>query len=90
MIKLVKIVYGHVIGFATKLPELYTDPKDGTLSHTRVGAIIAGTVFTTKMIMHMPNDWELWGMYMGTVGFYAVARQMVATRHKGQTNENAQ
>lgn len=88
MIKLIKIVYAHVIDFATRAPELYTDPKDKTLSHTRVGAIIAGFVFTVKMAAHMPDSWELWGMYMGTVGFYAVARQMVATKTKVNSDDN--
>ena len=89
MIKLAKIVYGHVIAFATRLPELYTDPKDGTLSHTRVGTIIAGAVFTLKMVRDMPDSWELWGMYMGTVGFYAVARQMVAAKSSRNQPEEA-
>lgn len=63
-----------------RLPELFTDPKDGTLSHTRIGMIIAGAAFTFKMVHDMPDDPLLWLTYLGTVGSYAVARQAVSQR----------
>jgi hypothetical protein len=82
---MIGILWNQAQDFARRLPELYTDPKDGTLSHTRIGMIVAGLVFTVKMAAHMPDSWELWLTYMGTVGGYAVARQWVAG--KAQQNQ---
>lgn len=66
-----------------RLMELVTDPKDGTLSHTRCGMIIAGTTFTYKMAVDLPDSWELWLVYLGTVGGYGIARQWMAKRAAG-------
>lgn len=81
MIKLLKIIWGHIVDFATRAPELYTDTSDRSLSHTRIGMILAGAVFTFKMLHDLPEGWEMWATYMGTVGGYAIARQMVASRN---------
>lgn len=62
------------------LYSLIRDPKDGTLSHTRVGMILAGSVMTAKMVRDMPDEPQLWGIYMATVGGYAVLRQYLAGR----------
>jgi len=59
---------------------LVRDPKDGTLSHTRVGMVLAGAVMTAKMVRDMPDEPQLWGIYMATVGGYAVLRQYLAGR----------
>lgn len=77
MIRLFFILWGHVIDFATRIPELYTDPVTGRLSHSKGGMLIAGMCFTAKMLLDMPDDWELWATFVGTVGGYAAARDLV-------------
>lgn len=74
------ILWGHLLHFAAHMPELYTDPRDGTLSHTRIGMIIAGAVFVRHMIIHQPQGWEIWLAFMGSVGGYAIGRQLVASK----------
>lgn len=76
MIRLLGILWGHVIDFATRIPELYTG-AEGKLSHSKIGMIIAGASFTAKMLLDMPDDWELWAVFVGTVGGYAAARDIV-------------
>lgn len=83
MIKLAVILWGHLIDFATRLPELYTD-QDSKLSHSKGGMLVAGIVFTIKMIHDFPNDWELWAVYMGTVGGYALGKDMIARRFQNK------
>lgn len=67
------------------LGDLVTDPKDCTVSHTRVGMLIAGATFTAKMLVDMPDDWALWLVYLGTVGGYGVARQWLSSRQQPAT-----
>lgn len=76
MIRLLGILWGHVIDFATRMPELYTG-AEGKLSHSKIGMIIAGACFTAKMLIDLPDDWELWATFVGTVGGYAAARDLV-------------
>lgn len=64
----------------TRWRQLIEDQKDGRLSHTKIGAILAGVVFTFKMVKSLPDDPWLWFTYMGTVGGYAIAAKAITAR----------
>ncbi len=60
--------------------DLIRDSRDGRISHSKVGVVIAGLVFTLKMlgvIPNMPEDPWLWVVFMGTVGGYAALLKAV-------------
>lgn len=71
-----------------RILELLTDVQDGRMSHTKIGVIIAGAAFTYKMVADKPDDPYLWLVYMGTVGGYAVAKQLIRQR-AGQPEEKS-
>lgn len=64
--------------------ELIKDSEDGKLSHSKIGVIIAGFVFTLKMLgvdslmgFEMPSDPLLWFVFMGTVGGYVALLKLI-------------
>lgn len=61
---------------------LIKDSKDGKLSHSKIGVLIAGGLFAAKMAgaPGMPDDWLLWTVFMATVGGYAVLLKLVASK----------
>lgn len=63
-----------------KLLELFTNPATNRLSHTRLWANVASLVATIQFIRLNTDDWELWLVYLGSVGGYAVARKFLASR----------
>lgn len=89
MIKLFLILWGHLIDFATRLPELYTG-ADGKLSHSKGGMLVAGMVFTAKMVIDFPDDWELWATFMATVGCYAAAKDVIAQKYQTRATTEVQ
>ena len=60
--------------------DLFTNPQTGKLSHTRLWANVASAVTTYQFIRLNTDDWELWLVYLGCVGGYAVARKFLASR----------
>lgn len=63
-----------------RLSELFTNPENNRLSHTRLWANVASLVATIQFIRLNTTDWELWLVYLGCVGGYAVARRFLASR----------
>ncbi|WP_227503527.1 hypothetical protein [Moraxella bovoculi] len=63
-----------------KLLDLITNPQTNRLSHTRLWANVASLVATVQFIRLNTDDWELWLVYLGSVGGYAVARRFLAAR----------
>lgn len=63
-----------------RLLEFFTNPDSGRLSHTRLWANVASLVATIQFIRLNTDDWELWLVYLGSVGGYAVARRFLASR----------
>ena len=67
-------------GEGASLMQLVVDTEDGKLSHSKIGVIIAGGVFTLKMLGLLPNapeDSTLWLIFMGSVGGYAVLLKQI-------------
>lgn len=60
--------------------DLFTNPATNRLSHTRLWANVASLVATIQFIRLNTADWELWLVYLGSVGGYAVARKFLASR----------
>lgn len=71
-----------------RLLELFTSPKTDRLSHTRLWANVASLVATIQFIRLNTDDWELWLVYLGSVGGYAVARKFLASRDHAKQNPN--
>lgn len=63
-----------------RLLEFFTNPDSGRLSHTRLWANVASFVATVQFVRLNTDDWELWLVYLGSVGGYAVARKFLASR----------
>lgn len=69
-----------------KLLELFTNPTTNRLSHTRLWANVASLVATIQFIRLNTSDWQLWLVYLGCVGGYAVARRFLASRDNTSQN----
>lgn len=63
-----------------KLLELFANPTTNRLSHTRLWANVASLLATIQFIRLNTDDWELWLVYLASVGGYAVARKFLTSR----------
>lgn len=69
-----------------KLLEIITNPQTNRLSHTRLWANVASLVATIQFVRLNTSDWQLWLVYLGSVGGYAVARRFLASRDNTSQN----
>lgn len=69
-----------------KLFELIANPQTNRLSHTRLWANVASLVATIQFVRLNTSDWQLWLVYLGCVGGYAVARRFLASRDNTSQN----
>ena len=63
-----------------KILDLITNPQTGRLSHTRLWANVASLIASVQFVRLNTTDWQLWLVYLGCVGGYAVARKFLADR----------
>ncbi|WP_410472244.1 hypothetical protein ACGTJS_11970 [Faucicola mancuniensis] len=61
-----------------KILDLITNPQTGRLSHTRLWANVASLIASVQFVRLNTTDWQLWLVYLGCVGGYAVARCLIA------------
>lgn len=61
-----------------KILDLITNPQTGRLSHTRLWANVASLIASVQFVRLNTTDWQLWLVYLGCVGGYAVARYLIA------------
>ena len=61
-----------------RLIDLFTNPQTGRLSHTRLWANVASLIASVQFVRLNTTDWQLWLVYLGCVGGYAVARCLIA------------
>lgn len=73
-----------------RLIDLFTNPQTGKLSHTRLWANVASLVATIQFVRLNTTDWQLWLVYLGCVGGYAVARKFLANRENEQGTHNGE
>lgn len=62
--------------------DILRNPATGKLSHSKVWANIACAAGTYKFIALPEPSPEIWGIYLGIVGGYAVARAMVSVKRQ--------
>lgn len=65
-----------------KILDLITNPQTGRLSHTRLWANVASLIASVQFVRLNTTDWQLWLVYLGLVGGYAVARCWIAQSNK--------
>lgn len=70
-----------------KILDLITNPQTGRLSHTRLWANVASLIASVQFVRLNTTDWQLWLVYLGSVGGYAVVRKFLAdrTQDKGES-----
>lgn len=64
------------------LKDLFCNPVTGKLSHCKLWANIASGVATYKFINLPEPSYEIWMVYLGIVGGYAVARRFIAAKQQ--------
>lgn len=62
------------------LSDLFCNPATGTLSHSKLWANVASAGATYQFLRLDTQPWEIWGVYLGCVGGYAVARRWIAAK----------
>lgn len=69
--------------------DILHNPATGKLSHSKVWANIACAAGTYKFVTLPEPSPEIWAVYLGIVGGYAVARAMVSVKRQEVDAENA-
>ena len=64
------------------LLDILRNPATGKISHSKVWANIACGAATYKFVMLPEPSSEIWAVYLGIVGGYAVARAMVSVKRQ--------
>ncbi|RPD86205.1 hypothetical protein EGK75_07420 [Neisseria weixii] len=69
------------------LSDIIKNPATGKVSHSKLWANVACAAATYKFVAAPDAPSEIWAVYLGVVGGYAVARSYVSV--KRQEAENA-
>nr|WP_301286324.1 hypothetical protein [Neisseria perflava] len=64
------------------MTDIIKDPYSDTISHSKLWANIACAAATYKFAVTPEMPSEIWAIYLGVVGGYAVARSLVAVKRK--------
>lgn len=64
------------------LLDIVKNPATGNLSHSKIWANVACLAATYKFLMEPDVGFEIWAIYLGIVGGYAVARSYVSVKRK--------
>lgn len=68
--------------------DIFKNPATGGISHSKLWANIACAAGTFKFVT-LPNpSSEIWAVYLGIVGGYAVARSLVSVKRQEVENES--
>lgn len=67
--------------------DIIRNPATGKVSHSKLWANVACAAATYKFVVAPDAPSEIWAIYLGIVGGYAVARSFVSV--KRQETENA-
>ncbi|HFC6827627.1 TPA: hypothetical protein ACTCX0_002237, partial [Neisseria meningitidis] len=60
----------------------------GNVSHSKLWANVACAAGTFKFVMLPDPSAEIWAVYLGIVGGYAVARSLVSVKRQEVENES--
>lgn len=66
--------------------DIVKNPATGKVSHSKLWANIACAVATYKFICLEVPSTEVWAVYLGVVGGYAVARSWVSVKREEAKN----
>lgn len=62
--------------------DIVRNPATGRVSHSKLWANIACAAGTVKFVMLPDPSAEVWAVYLGMVGGYAVARSFVSVKRQ--------
>ena len=71
------------------LLDIIKNPATGKVSHSKLWANIACAAATYKFVAAADAPSEIWAIYLGVVGGYAVARSFVAVKRQEAEREAA-
>lgn len=72
-----------------KLSDVFKNPATGKYSHSKIWANVACAAATYKFLSAADMPSEIWAVYLGVVGGYAVARSFVAVKRQEVEQEAA-
>ena len=64
------------------LLDVFKNPKTGKWSHSKIWANVACGAANYKFLMAQEVPSEIWLIYLGVVGGYAVARSLVSVKRQ--------
>nr|CBA04010.1 conserved hypothetical protein [Neisseria meningitidis alpha153] len=67
---------------------IFLKPSDRQWSHSKLWANVACAAGTVKFVMLPDPSAEIWAVYLGIVGGYAVARSLVSVKRQEVENES--
>ena len=67
--------------------DIFKNPATGGISHSKLWANIACAAGTFKFVMLNDPSAEIWAVYLGIVGGYAVARSLVSVKRQEIEND---
>ena len=71
------------------LLDIIKNPATGKVSHSKLWANIACAAATYKFVAAADAPSEIWAIYLGIVGGYAVARSYVSVKRQEVESEHA-
>lgn len=71
------------------LLDVFKNPSTGKYSHSKIWANVACGAATYKFLSVPDMPSEIWAIYLGVVGGYAVARSFVAVKRQEAEREAA-
>lgn len=69
--------------------DIFKNPATGNLSHSKLWANVACAAGTFKFVMLPDPSAEIWAVYLGIVGGYAVARSFVSVKQQELESDHA-
>lgn len=68
--------------------DIFTNPATGRISHSKLWANVACAAATYKFVAAPEMPSEIWAIYLGVVGGYAVARSLVSVKRQEGEHES--
>ena len=71
-----------------RILDIFKNPATGNVLHSKLWANVACAAGTFKFVMLPDPSAEIWAVYLGIVGGYAVARSLVSVKRQEVENES--
>ena len=69
--------------------DIFKNPATGKVSHSKLWANVACAAGTYKFLILPDPSAEIWAVYLGIVGGYAVARSLVSVKRQEVESDHA-